>query len=90
MRAVVRAAGEDPELFGAHSPRIGSATDVRDLLGVAEGQAVIKARGRWRSDIHEIYERASLEASLGASARAADVRGREIEAIFRAWVQPAR
>ena len=63
---------------------------MRDLLGAVEGKAVVKARGRWKSDIHEVYERASLGASLDASARAADVGGREVEAVFAAWVQPAR
>ena len=90
VREVARAAGCDPGVFGAHSPRIGAATDMRDLLGAVEGKAVVKARGRWKSDIHEVYERASLGASLDASARAADVGGREVEAVFAAWVQPAR
>ena len=65
VRAVVKmlmaSVGEDPSLFGAHSLRIGGAT-----AALAKGvpAVVIRAMGRWSSDIYEIYCRASDEAVL--------------------------
>ena len=99
VRAIVReiasAAGEDPAAFGAHSLRIGGASDFRDLYdtstaaGLEEAKRVLKRRGRWRSDIAFIYARTSLDSSLEASARLADVNGRDVESAFVGWAEPA-
>ena len=89
VRAAVQAVGEQAAEFGAHSLRIGAATDMRDLLGVEAGRAVIKGRGRWRSDVYEIYTRADMGASLEASARMAHVDAVEVEAVFGGWADPA-
>jgi len=89
VRAAVHAVGEKAADFGAHSLRIGAATDMRDLLGVEAGRAVIKGRGRWRSDVYEIYTRADMGASLEASARMAHVDAVEVEAVFGGWADPA-
>ena len=51
---------------------------------------MLKKRGRWRSDIAFIYARTSLDSSLEASARLADVSGRDIESAFAGWAEPAR
>ena len=71
-------------------------TDFRDLYdtsaaaGLEEAKRVLKKRGRWRSDIAFIYARTSLDSSLEASARLADVGGRDIESAFAGWAEPAR
>jgi len=86
VRTVAVAAGEPAGDFGAHSLRIGGATDMRDLLGIEKGKSLIKDRGRWKSDIFHIYTRADMAAGLEASAGMADVKSVEIEAIFSDWV----
>ena len=69
--------------------------DIRDLYdtstaaGLEEAKRVLKKRGRWRSDIAFIYARTSLDSSLEASARLADVSGRDIESAFVGWAEPA-
>ena len=93
-RAVAFAAGERPEDFGAHSFRIGGASDVKDLFdasaaGLEEAKRMLKKRGRWRSDIAFIYSRASLDVSLEMSVRLASVDGRDVEGAFAAWAEPA-
>ena len=96
VRDVAEAAGEDPADFGAHSLRIGRASDYRDLydttsvVGLEEAKRVLRKRGRWRSDIAFIYARTSLDSSLEASARLADVSGRDIESAFAGWAEPAQ
>ena len=50
---------------------------------------MLKKRGRWRSDIAFIYSRASLDVSLEMSVRLASVDGRDVEAAFSAWAEPA-
>ena len=67
-----------PAAFGAHSLRIGGASDFRDLFdtstaaGLEEAKRALKARGRWQSDIAYIYARTSLDSVLEASARVAE------------------
>ena len=70
VRALVRrlaiAAGLDPAEFGAKSLGIGGATDWRDCLGDASAH-LVKQRGRWQSDVAEIYQRPLLASQLAAS-----------------------
>lgn len=93
VREIALAAGEDPSAFGAHSLRIGGASDFRDLYdatttaGLEEAKRVLRKRGRWRSDIAFIYARTSLDSSLEASARLADVSGRDVESAFVGWAE---
>ena len=95
VREIAIAAGEDPSAYGAHSLRIGGATDFRDLFdtstetGLGEAKRALKARGRWKSDIAYIYARTSLDSSLEASARVGNVSGRDIESAFAGWAEPA-
>ena len=49
---VVAMSGGDPTLYGAHSLRIGGATAA---LAAGVPALVIKAMGRWGSDVYEIY-----------------------------------
>ena len=51
---------------------------------------VLLKRVRWKGDIAFIYARTSLDSSLQASARLADVSGRDVESAFDFWAEPAR
>ena len=50
---------------------------------------MLRARGRWGTDIDAIYARVTLEEQLAASARVGDASGTDFERIFD-WVQPGR
>ena len=76
------------EAVGGKTFRIGGATDLRDALGAA-AQAHIKQRGRWASDIAQIYQRALMRDQLDASRAMAAALSRDIEAMLPGWVQPA-
>ena len=83
------ACGEDPERFGGKSFRSGGATDLRCALGAAEGKAVIKQRGRWSSDIADIYQRALVLDQLNGSAAMSSASGVDLEGLLDGWSQPA-
>jgi hypothetical protein len=72
VRACIRAPGRDPQLFGAHSLRIGGATAA---LAAGVSPQLIRLVGRWSSNIYEIYCRMSVQAALraGVSISSADV-----------------
>eukprot|EP00965_Chrysotila_dentata_P097601 3225749-Pleurochrysis_carterae.AAC.1 len=57
------ACGLDPSEFGGKCWRIGGATDLRDRLGDSSGK-VIKQRGRWATDVAEVYQRALVDHQL--------------------------
>jgi hypothetical protein len=85
------------EVFG-NAYRIGGATDLRDApsslsgpsIGMEQATRLIKARGRWFSDIYEIYERGSLQEHALASAAITEAGGVDLEQILTGWVQPGR
>ena len=80
--------GIDPSKVGGKSFRIKSASDLRDHLG-ADGERIIRERGRWWSDIDHIYTHASLQRHLHTSATMADGDNTAIERAHPSWVQPA-
>ena len=75
--------------MGGKFARIGGATDLREVLG--DGLAeLIKERGRWKSDVAKVYQRALVKAHLEASARlSTDQTTREMEDMCKGWAQPA-
>ena len=94
VRDMAAALGLPRGLFGSTSLRIGGATDLYDLYH-AGGERLIKERGRWRSDIAEIYQRASASLHLHASATMADAAGLDLESFALGWrrdhwAQPSR
>jgi hypothetical protein len=89
MQDVAKAAGEPAAEFGATSGRSGGATDLRDAVG-AEAIPLIKQRGRWGSDIAEIYQRALARQQLRGSASMGDATGADIESLIKGWRQRAR
>ena len=60
-KALARSVGEDPKLYGAQSLRIGGASAA---LAAHVPANVVRALGRWDSDVYEIYTRASRESAL--------------------------
>ena len=81
--------GLTAEEFGAKSFRIGGATDMRAVKGVEVSTRLIKQRGRWWTDIHQIYERALAAEHLEMSAGIGGATGRDLECLCEGWVQPA-
>ena len=76
-------------LYGGSSLRIGGATDLYDMYGVA-GMRLIKERGRWQSDVAQIYSRASATAHARISTDVIDAEGVDLEAFAGSWwAQPA-
>lgn len=87
-RRVAELAGIDTSSVGAKSFRVGGATDLRALMGDA-GKEMVKQRGRWASDVAEVYQRALLEEQLHASAMVGSVVSASIEEVVRGYAAPA-
>ena len=90
-RAAVREAakllGFDPAHFGAHSTRIGGASD---LAGTGRAsQLLLQAKGRWSSDIGRIYARMTRKAQIAVSDLMYSCKGRDLEERMPDFVQPA-
>ena len=80
--------GFDPNEVGGKAFRIGGATDMRDVHG-GHAQLLIKERGRWASDVAQLYQRALLSAQLDSSAGMAAAESRDLEEALAGWSQPA-
>jgi hypothetical protein len=88
---VARAAGWPAaavRTVGAKAFRVGGATDLRDIFGVAVASSLLKRRGRWGSDIGEIYARTSLDEQLLVSTQIGDSQGADLERLCAGWAQP--
>ena len=88
-RAVAVAAGLSPTEFGASSLRVGGAEDIYDVFEEA-ADSVIKERGRWWTDIHLIYQRASASRHMRVSAAMGEATGISLEAFAEGWAMPGR
>ena len=73
--------------WGAHSCRIGGATDLAST-GKAS-QLLLLAKGRWASGIGAIYARLTQRSLLAASRLMQKARGRDLKEIIPSFVQPA-
>ena len=80
--------GIAPDEVGGKAFRIGGATDLREVHGDG-AQRLIKERGRWASDVAQLYQRALLRTQLDSSAGAGAAVGRDLEEALQGWVQPA-
>ena len=80
--------GFDPKEFGAHSARIGGATDLV-ALGGESVELLLQAKGRWQSDIGKIYARMTRRAHIAASRLMYSAKGRDLEEILPDFVQQA-
>ena len=86
-RDIAIAAGLDPTKVGGKAARIGGATDARELAGDG-GRDVVKRRGRWATDVAEVYQRELLGTQLALSAALGDALGEDLEQLGLGWVQP--
>ena len=87
-RSIARHAGIPPENVGAKCFRVGGSTDARSRLGET-GKSLIKQRGRWSSDVAEIYQRPLLHDHLEASAAVGQTTANiDLEAVCEGWAQP--
>ena len=75
----------DSRQWGAHSLRIGGATDLAST-GEAS-QLLLQAKGRWASDIGKIYARMTRRSQLAASALMQKARGRDLEELLPGFTQ---
>eukprot|EP00965_Chrysotila_dentata_P070224 2319537-Pleurochrysis_carterae.AAC.1 len=60
---------------------------MRDVLGEG-GIAQINQRGRWATDIAQVYQRAIVDQQLRASADVGDALGEDLEGLCADWSQP--
>ena len=83
-----RAAGVDPTERASKALRMGGATDMLDLWGpVAE--RYIRERGRWSSDVAQIYQRQSADAHAYISRHIGSSSGTDLQSLLRGWSQAA-
>jgi hypothetical protein len=71
---------------GGTSFRIGGASDLRESHGDAEATRLLKERGRWMSDIANIYSRMSASTHLSASRAMTFAPGQDMERLT-GWAQ---
>ena len=88
-RRIAETAGLPPAEFSGKSFRIGGATDWRCKLSDDVAKRVTQQRGRWDSDVAEIYQRPLLEEQLRGSALVGDVRSAGLEDLCRGFAQRA-
>ena len=50
---------------------------------------MIKQRGRWNSDIADIYQRALVGDQIAGSVAMGDAVGADLESLLLGWSQPA-
>ena len=76
--------------IGGKAFRVGGATDMRDALGDASIH-LIKQRGRWASDVAQVYQRALVRSHLTASVLMSSnaAASRDMEELVKGWAQPA-
>jgi hypothetical protein len=77
----------NPLEWGAHSARIGGATDLCSQGSCSE--VLLAAKGRWGSDIGKIYARMTRRAQLRASRLMQAARGRCVEELIPGFTQAA-
>ena len=56
-------------------------------MGDGAARRVLRTRGRWRSDLYELYARSGIEESLEASAGVGGVSTRDLESIFAGYTE---
>ena len=91
-RRIAVAGGIDPVVaqteVGAKAFRIGGATDWRERAGEA-GAQVVRQRGRWDSDVANIYQRPLLADQLSIAAEVGGACGSDLEALCYGFAQRA-
>lgn len=73
--------------WGAHSCRIGGATDLAAAGNTSP--LLLQAKGRWAGDIGRIYARMTRRGQIAASKLMQKAKGRDLEEIMGEFSQPA-
>ena len=89
FKSIARAAGVDEDEVGAKAGRIGGAIDWRQQLGEDGASRVMKERGRWSSDVSEVYQRPLLTSHLAPSMLIGTGNGASIEDVCAGFAQAA-
>ena len=92
------ALGRDAAEYFGNAWRIGGATDLLEAphstngpqITVSQATALIKARGRWWTDIYQIYSRWSVSEHALASQAIAAAVGLDVEDMLPGFAQPGR
>ena len=87
-REVAVGAGVDTVGIGDRCLRMGGASDMYDLYGPA-GERLIRERGRWGTDIAQIYQRVSASEHGSISRAIGDADGDDLQSMLRGWSQLA-
>lgn len=82
---IAAAVGLPPNEIGAHSYRIRGTTNHADGGG---DPTMMKARGRWDSDIAFIYARDTIAFQFESQAAMRRAASATLESTFADWVQP--
>ena len=85
-REVATVCGIPAEDTGGHGPRIGGAIDLSEVTG---SESLLKAKGRWASDIGRIYARMTKRAQMAASRAMQKGSSIEMEQLFPSFTQAA-
>ena len=80
------AAGLPAGSRGSRAIRMGGASDMYDIYGPA-GERFIRERGRWGSDIAQIYQRVSASAHGEISRKIGDSSGTDLQSMLAGWSQ---
>ena len=80
VKVVMKVAGRNPVLFGAHSLRIGGASA---LLAANVPAAVIQVMGRWDSDVYQVYCRWSAASARRAGTAVASTPYEDFEGEYQ-------
>jgi hypothetical protein len=67
---------------------MGEATDMYDIYGPAD-ERYIRERGRWGSDVAQIYQRVSAAAHGAISREMGDSTGADLQSMMAGWSQLA-
>ena len=87
-KLIAKACGIPVAWVAGHSARIGGATDL--MAAMKSGcSAQLKGRGRWASEVADIYARLTRKAMLQASRLMHKCKGRSLEEIYPTFTQPA-
>ena len=82
------AAGISADGRASRALRMGGATDLYDLYG-PQAERLIRERGRWASDVAQIYQRVSATAHGTASRTIGDSAGTDLQSMLGGWAQLA-
>mmetsp|Transcript_9961 Transcript_9961/g.20283 ORF Transcript_9961/g.20283 Transcript_9961/m.20283 type:complete len:256 (-) Transcript_9961:311-1078(-) len=88
VNEATEAAGLPPRSCGTRALRMGGATDMYDIYGPS-GERYIRERGRWGSDVAQIYQRVSAAAHGAISRAIGDSVGVDLQSMLAGWCQLA-